>query len=211
MSVTVVIPAHNEADRVGPIVAAAVAAAVGPVVVYADSCTDNTAAVAAGEGAEVVEVGLRTKGAVMALAADQADTTTVLYLDADTLGLQADQVRYLAYAPPAGGMLVGVRGTVNDGRLPSVLAAWPSISGERRAPTDFIRGLHLHGSGWEAETMMIAGTVRQGLPHRQVILAGVSNTRPKGFTTWASEAVRVAGTTIAYAPELARYAWTMEP
>lgn len=211
MSVTVVVCAHNEEERLAGVLEPAAVADVGPVVVVADNCTDATATVAARYGAQVFPIVSGTKGTAMAVGANLADTPTVLYLDGDILGLKPSQVVALATEPPVGGMVVGVRGRVNDGRIPKLLAAWPSISGERRVPVDLVKSLHLAGKGWKAETLINAEVARRGIPHRQIILYGVSNTRGKSFFGWASEAVRVFGVTVAYSPELARYTWTEEP
>lgn len=211
MAVTVVIPAHNEADRIAAVLEPVTKADVGPVIVVADRCSDATVTIASRFGVLVVPIISGTKGTGMAVGANLADTSTVLYVDADIKGLKPSQVVALATEPPAGGMVVGVRGKVNGGRLPGLLAAWPSISGERRLPTAFVRSLHLTGKGWRAETIINAEVARRGIPHRQIILHGVSNTKAKGFGGWASEALRVFGVTVLYAPELGRYVWTEEP
>ena len=209
--VTVVICAHNEADRIAPVLAAISDAYVANVIVVVDRSSDRTAEIAAEYADLVVPITSATKGTAMTIGAAHAVGSTVLYIDADITGLQPAQVTYLATAPPAGGMLVGVRGKVNGARIPSPLAAWPSISGERRVPRDFVRGLHLAGKGWWSETIIDAAVARTKMPHRQVILEGVANTRSKSFTGWLTEAGRVAVATAVYAPTLARYSWSLEP
>lgn len=212
MSVTVVICAHTEATRIAPVLTAVTAAAgVDNVIVVADCCSDATATVAGAFGAAVIPINAHDKGTAMRVGATASTGTTVLFIDADVSGLRADQVTVLATTGPKGGMVVGVRGQLSSGRLPVILGAWPSISGERRVPRDFaLRHVHT-GSGWKAETLLDAACAREGLPHRQLILDGVANTRPKDFRGWLSEVVRVAAIQALYAPTLARYAWTMQP
>lgn len=211
MTTTIVICAHNEADRIGAVLAAAADAYVADIIVVVDRSDDKTAEIAAEYSDVVIPITSGTKGTAMTVGAHHAVGTTVLFLDADITGITPAQITYLAIAPPHGGMLVGVRGKVNGGGIPSPLAAWPSISGERRIPRDFVRGLHLAGKGWWSETIIDAAVARAKMPHRQVILDGVANTRSKSFKDWLTEAGRVAWATALYAPTLAKYAWTLEP
>ena len=206
-SVTVIIPAHNEAARLGPVLQAVVTAAVGPVVVVADACTDGTEQVAAGYAQVVPSLG-KTKGTAMALGLAQVATRTVLFIDADLAGLAPEHVAYLASGPPAGGMLVGVRGTVGKVKVPGLVVALPSISGERRLPTAFARTIPLAGAGWQAETRINVAVARAGLPHRQVVLKGVSNPRRAGPVKWVTELAQVSAVSVAHGPELARYVWS---
>jgi glycosyltransferase involved in cell wall biosynthesis len=206
----VVIPAHNEEERIGRVLAAVMASpTVSNVIVVADACTDHTATIAAAAGALVVPVNVRTKGTGMAAGLAKVQTETVLFIDADLRGLRPEHVTVLATHPPVGGMVVGVRGVVDFWSAPKVFVLWPSISGERRIPADFVRQLHLAGRGWETETAINVAVAKAGLPHAQIILKGVANDRKKGFAGVLGEAVRVAAATAVNAPELARYTWTL--
>ena len=211
MTTTAVICAHNEADRIGAVLDAVSNAYVGNIIVVVDRSDDATADVAATYADLVVPITSATKGTAMTIGATHATGETVLFLDADITGITPVQVTYLATAPPKDGMLVGVRGKVNGGRIPTILGAWPSISGERRIPRVFVKSLHLAGRGWWSETIIDAAVARARMPHRQVILEGVANTRSKSFSGWAAELVRVTAATVAYGPTLARYSWTLEP
>lgn len=208
MTVDVVVPAHTEAPRIAPVLAAICGSpAVGQLIVVADACSDPTAAIAS-EYATVVPIDAGTKGTAMATGLAYVTTPTVLFCDADLSGLRPEHVTALCLLPPATGMLVGVRGKLPGGlTVPKPLAAWPSISGERRLPVNFVRGLHLEGKGWDAETVINAAVVEAGLPHRQVILRGVSNPR-KGPAKTVKEWLDVATATVAKSPELVRYVAT---
>ena len=83
----------------------------------------------------------------------------------------------------------------------------PPITGQRRLPTRVAKAIGLRGSGYSAELRTDAAVGRLGLPHRTVVLRGVSNptnviTRPGRFLKMAGS---VAYTSAVLAPELLRY------
>ncbi|MFF9640274.1 glycosyltransferase [Kitasatospora aureofaciens] len=85
-SLTVLIPAHNEAGFIADAVKSAFGQTVRPrtVLVLADSCTDDTAAIARRCGAEVLEVDCRSKPESLNLALAEVTTEFVALLDADS-------------------------------------------------------------------------------------------------------------------------------
>ncbi|MEV7024995.1 glycosyltransferase family 2 protein [Kitasatospora sp. NPDC093558] len=85
-SLTVLIPACNEADFIADAVRSAFGQTAGPrtVLVIADSCTDDTAAIARRCGADVLEVDRRSKPESLNLALAQVTTEFVALLDADS-------------------------------------------------------------------------------------------------------------------------------
>lgn len=127
LRIVAVIPAHNEAGRIGAAVAAlrAQSRALGPIVVVADNCTDATADVARRAGARVVEsVGNRHKKAgalnqVLEQVLDGlGDGDLVLVQDADTtlvpsfvasavdaMATDVGAVGGIFYGEPGGGLL----------------------------------------------------------------------------------------------------------
>ncbi|MEE1787718.1 glycosyltransferase family 2 protein [Streptomyces sp. SP17BM10] len=84
-SLTVLIPAHNEADFIADAVRSAFGQTVAPrtVLVIADSCTDDTVAIARRCGADVLEVDRRSKPESLNLALAEVATEFVALLDAD--------------------------------------------------------------------------------------------------------------------------------
>lgn len=102
-AIAVLIPAHNEAAGLGPVLdALGTGRETGiTVLVVADNCTDDTAAVARAHGATVVErqdATLRGKGYALAFGRErlaQDVPSCVVVLDADTL-IEPDGVRRLA-------------------------------------------------------------------------------------------------------------------
>ncbi|MER6465787.1 glycosyltransferase family 2 protein [Streptomyces sp. NPDC001228] len=127
LQIVAVIPAHNEAGRIGAAIAAlrAQSRALGPIVVVADNCTDATTDIARRAGATVVEsAGNRHKKAgalnqvLEQVLGDLADRDLVLVQDADTtlvpsfvasaVDAMADDVGAVGgifYGEPGGGLL----------------------------------------------------------------------------------------------------------
>lgn len=98
---SIVIAAHNEAAVLGRILDAVVGAAVDgefDIVVAANGCTDDTAAVAAARpGVRVVELGVASKSAALNAGDAAALRFPRIYLDADIV-FPAESVRRLAAA-----------------------------------------------------------------------------------------------------------------
>lgn len=94
---TCVIPAWNEAPRIGGVLAAVTGhPLIGRVLVIDDGSTDGTGAVARAFGAEVLETGgNRGKTGALRLGLMQVTTPHVLLLDADLVGLTAGDVTAL--------------------------------------------------------------------------------------------------------------------
>ncbi|WP_033820275.1 glycosyltransferase family 2 protein, partial [Kitasatospora sp. MBT63] len=84
-SLTVLIPAHNEADFIADAVRSALGQTAGPetVLVIADSCTDDTAGIARRLGATVREVSRQSKPESLNIALAEVTTEYVALLDAD--------------------------------------------------------------------------------------------------------------------------------
>jgi hypothetical protein len=139
--------------------------------VVVNACTDDTAAVAAAHGAEVFTSYGADKGLAMSVGAWVTQTERVLFCDADLKGLTPTHVDAMLTARPLAGQLCGLTDTPAVG-LTKLL---PPITGQRRLPTKFARSLSLSGSGYGAELRIDAKVGRAGLPHRTVILRGVTN------------------------------------
>src|SRR5262249_21242200 len=89
MRLSFIIPAHNEALLIGGTVSAVHAAMKGldaayDVIVACDGCTDDTAALAAQNGATVVEHGRRQIAATRNLGARAATGDAFIFVDGDT-------------------------------------------------------------------------------------------------------------------------------
>jgi glycosyltransferase involved in cell wall biosynthesis len=107
--ISVVVPAHNESPVIGRLLRGLLADARPgelQIVVVPNGCTDDTAQVAAGFGADVTVVPLEAAGKYAALRAgdDRATGDEVIYLDAD-VETTTDSVRRLAAALHEPGVL----------------------------------------------------------------------------------------------------------
>ena len=135
MKVAAIVPAHNEADRIGPVLTAiASASLVDEIVVVNDGSTDNTSAVAAANSSvRVVDLPKNLgKGGAMHAGARSTDADVVLFLDADLVGLTGEKVDAII-RPVVEGQTSVCIGIFSGGRrltdLAQVIA--PFISGQR--------------------------------------------------------------------------------
>lgn len=139
-SVAVVIPAHEEAPRVGHVVAAALESGVGSVWVVDDGSRDATEEMARAAGAHTIalleNVG---KGGAIAEAVRRIEADLFILLDADLTGLQARHVSALL-APVREGLADTTRGVFEGARWSTTMAQRlaPQLSGQRVVPKDWL-------------------------------------------------------------------------
>lgn len=123
----VLVPAFREAGRVAPVVRAALAARVGPVLVIDDGSDDGTDRVARDAGAGVLRLPRnRGKGGALVAGALVVRAPVVVLLDADLVGLRPEHVRALA-APVVEGAAHMSRGVFAGAR-------WRTTTAQRLAP-----------------------------------------------------------------------------
>jgi len=180
-AVLALIPAWNEAARIGPIVEATRAHL--PVLVVDDGSTDGTAEVAQAAGATVVRhPENRRKGAALQTGfawALEHGYDAVLTLDADGQHDPAEIPKFLAALEGgAEGLIIGER---DFSQMPwprwwsTPLGTWllslalgtrvtDNQSGYRLVTRRFLEQLHLTSTGFEMEVEMIAEAVRLGFP-----------------------------------------------
>ena len=134
MRVSVVVPAYNEAGRIGAVLEPIVASSlIDEVIVVDDGSEDGTAEEAKGFPVRVVTLPEnRGKAAALAVGVSEARNDTLLFLDADLVGLTAGHVDQIvtAYHSEELDMVVGV---FTDGRKNTDLAHKinPYASGQR--------------------------------------------------------------------------------
>ena len=169
MEVAVVVPAHNEEKHL-PACLAALRQAAGSVripvhlLVVADACTDETAAVAAARGARVIGIGARNVGAARAagmagLLRRAADTDlAAVWLattDADTVVPPGWLHRQLGYAAQGWDMVLGtVTVTDWDEHPPHIPALFAAMYEFGEGPHPHVHGANL---GIRASAYLAAG------------------------------------------------------
>ena len=131
-SVSAVVPAYNEAARIGPVLAAlSEAPSIGEILVVDDGSSDDIAAAVA----PFPEVTLLRnaenmgKGASMERGVAAAKYDTIFFCDADLIGFSAEQAETIV-APVLAGrydMFIGVRGNF----MQRAVRSWALNSGER--------------------------------------------------------------------------------
>lgn len=187
--VAVIIPAFNEGERLERVLAPVTrAATVDEVVVVDDGSSDDTAVIARrfAEGAGPGTVPVRVlqlpanhgKGGAMYWGAASTDAETVLFLDADLIGLQAEHVDALVQ-PVAQGeaeMTIGVfRGGRRSTDLSHFLAAW--ITGQRALRREGFLEIHrIAGSRSGVETAITRHARARAWRVRNVVMVGLTHT-----------------------------------
>lgn len=182
MKVSVVIPAYNEAARIGAVLEPVLAApSVHEVIVVDDGSTDDTAAVAARYGVKVVRLPEnRGKGAALAAGAREAKGDVLLFLDADLTGLTPQHVEDLvrAYAEGDAEVVIAV---FRKGRPATDLSqrVVPFLSGQRILARSLWEKAAAAAEGAEfgVETTLTKLAFREGWRQKTVAWEGVSHVR----------------------------------
>lgn len=182
MKVTAVIPAYNEAARIGAVLEPVLAApSVHEVIVVDDGSTDRTAEVAAGYGVKVVRLPEnRGKGAALVAGAREAKGDVFLFLDADLTGLTPKHVEDLvrAYAQGQAEVVIAV---FRKGRPATDFSQRlvPFLSGQRILARSLWEKAQTVAEEAEfgIETALTKLALREGWRQRAVIWEGVSHVR----------------------------------
>jgi glycosyltransferase involved in cell wall biosynthesis len=179
MSATAVIPAHNEAARIAPVLHAVLSAsAVAEVIVVDDGSEDRTAQVASIEGVTVIRLRRNLgKAAAMREGAKRAKHAVVVFLDADLIGLTPQHVADLVHPVLAGeaDMTVGQFWSGSP-----FVTAWmrlcPAISGQRAMRVaDLLDVPDLENSGYGVEVVITRSAINRRQRVRYVHLPRISH------------------------------------
>ncbi|MCY0884859.1 MAG: glycosyltransferase family 2 protein [Firmicutes bacterium] len=176
--VAAVVPAYNEAEHIGAVLAVLRAVPeLSEVIVVSDGSTDNTAEVARAYGARVVELPENLgKGAAMKAGAEEARADVIVFLDADLVGLTPAHVRDLL-APVLAGETDATVGIFEGGRPSTDLAQAmaPFLSGQRAVRREIMARVdHLDEARFGVELKLHRQLKRMGKEPRAVILKDVT-------------------------------------
>lgn len=178
MSVTaaILVPAKDEAERVGTVVSVALEADIGPVLVVDDGSRDGTTDAAERAGARVLTLATNVgKGGALVAGARHLDADVLVLLDADLLGLAARHVRALA-GPVVDGTVEMTRGVFSGARWRTSAAQRlaPALGGQRGLKRRMLLEIpHLDTSRYGTELLIERHVRRRSLRRCDVDLDGV--------------------------------------
>lgn len=182
MKISAVVPAYNEAARIGAVLEPLLAApSVAEVIVVDDGSSDGTGDVAGRYGVRVVRLGEnRGKGAAMAAGVGEATGDTLLFVDADLTGLTPQHVEDLVRAYRAGDAEV-VIAVFRKGRVATDLSqrVVPFLSGQRIMPKALWEKAQAltETEDFGIETALTKLAFHEGWRQKTVVWEGVSHVR----------------------------------
>ncbi len=177
VSSAVLIPALDEAARIGRVIDAARSARRGIVLVVDDGSADGTADAAAAAGAQVLRLPSNVgKGGALVAGAAATDAEVLILLDADLTGLRPEHVRALA-DPVVDGLVEMTRGVFAGARSATTTAQRlaPALAGQRALRRDLLLGVPgLAESRFGVEILLTRAAARGAWRCQDVLLDGVT-------------------------------------
>ena len=194
-----IIPAFNEADRVGNVVSVAVSSGLfSEIVVVDDGSTDATGEHAAVAGAEVISLRQNQgKPAAMLNGLNGTSAAVVCFLDADLLNVTPNHLQLLV-EPVAQGTHEAVLAVFSGGRLATTLAQRiaPMISGHRCLRRELLDNFDSWKSGFGIETAINNYLSRFGIEQKIIYWEGAAHVmkeEKRGFITGALSRMKMYG------------------
>jgi polyisoprenyl-phosphate glycosyltransferase len=143
--VVLIIPAYNEDERIGAVLAVAKSVPlIDGIVVVNDGSTDSTAQVAQAWGVRVVDLPINQgKGSAMQTGINAVDADILVFSDADIMGLKPDHFNRLIQPLFEDQALMMTVGKFSGGRLRTDISQkfLPAISGQRAVRRHLLDGL----------------------------------------------------------------------
>jgi glycosyltransferase involved in cell wall biosynthesis len=174
--VAAIIPAWNEAETIGPVIAAArQARTVAEVIVVDNGSADDTAEVAAVHGATVVFEPIQGKGEAMRRGVEATAASIIVFLDADLLGLRPGHVDRLVSRILRGRADMAC-GLCDRGSFRNTLQLHhlPVLSGQRALRRELFEALEPNeASGYKVEAALNSLVAQRKLRRHLQILTGV--------------------------------------
>lgn len=179
MGVSVVIPAYNEADRIGAVLEPVLRSSlVDEIIVVDDGSSDGTAEQAEKFPVRVLRLeGNRGKAAALEAGVAHAKNDVFLFLDADLVGLRSEHVDRL------------VRSFV-DGRLDMVVG----VFSDGRRNTDFAQKINPYASGQRVLPRRLWERANENV-HKMNFGIEIALSRLAAKEGWAKEYVKLDGVT----------------
>lgn len=194
MTVTLIIPAYNEAERIGRILeTVALARGIDETIVVDDGSSDGTAGIAERHGAIVVRHGKNQgKTEAMRSGAQRANGDTLCFLDADLEGLDAVDIERLIGRDRGSEELTIMYRGGESGFFKMAFPAEPMVGGERcMRKEDFLRITNGNPvQGFEFEIACNAYFLRRhpGISiTRSDGVRSVMKWRKYGFSSWPKD------------------------
>lgn len=191
MKIAAIVPAYNEAGRIGRVVATVERVSeIAEIIVVSDGSTDGTAAEAAQAGTRVKVVELAAnqgKGAALWAGVCATDADILVFLDADLLGLRPEHVRALI-RPVVKGESEMSMAVFAGGRLATDLAQKiaPFLSGQRALRRDLLDRIpSLAVSRFGVEIALTQFVHDEGIPVRRVPWRDVTHVMKEEKLGWA--------------------------
>lgn len=180
VQVSAIVPAYNEAERIGAVLWPLLhAPSVGEVIVVDDGSTDETAAVARSYGVKVISLPVNCgKSVALDRGVQKARYETLLFLDADLVGLRPDHIERMVrvYREARRDMVVGI---FRGGRLNTDLAQTiaPYLSGQRVLSKSVWKKLRrkVHTLDFGVEIALTKLALKEGWTQGFVELDGVTH------------------------------------
>lgn len=179
LTVAAIVPAHNEARHIKPVLEALVAAPeVDEVIAVSDGSTDDTCKVAAGvPGVRAVQLPRnRGKGAAMRHGAMVTEADVLLFFDADLVGLTQTHIHDLL-RPVFDGDATMTLGIFQGGRWATDVAQYfsPGITGQRALLREvFLKIPDVDNVGYGIELAITYYVRHHGMISKYVPLRGIT-------------------------------------
>jgi len=179
MSITAIIPAYNEEERVATVIGALKESEiVNEILVVSDGSVDNTAQVSRDAGARVIELEVNIgKGGAMLAGLQACQSDIVLFLDADLIGLKSHHIHDLLM-PVIENKAQTTIGLFESGRFATDLAhkVAPFLSGQRAMRRELIQGLpELEVAKFGVEVALTHYIKKNNISVQKVILKDVTH------------------------------------
>ncbi|MFQ3588449.1 MAG: glycosyltransferase family 2 protein [Fimbriimonadaceae bacterium] len=179
--VAVIVPAYNEAERIGAVLTAVTAAKLADqIIVVSDGSFDGTAGVARKfPGVQVIELPRNAgKGAAMSAGVAATRAPIIAFVDADLVGLRGEHVDQII-RPILDGRCDVCIGVFRGGKFwsDSAQRIAPYISGQRAMRRHYFEGIpHIGEMRSGVEVALNTYAKRMHARVQRTVLRGVSNT-----------------------------------